>query len=71
MHTAHSAWLTSPLLLQVKQRLAAAIKAFLHLDNGGSPECQEQQASQDGGQEALGSNFAERNGVGPGQEDGM
>ena len=56
---------------QVKQRLAAAIKVFLHLDSDGSPECQEQHAPQDVGQEALGSNFAEHNGVGPGEEDGM
>ena len=64
------AWLTSHLLLQVKQRLAAAIKAFLHLDSNG-PECQEHHAPPDGGQEALGSNFAERNRVRPGEEDGM
>ncbi len=70
LHTAHClAHVVSP--VQVKQRLAAAIKAFLHFDSDGSPECQEQQAPQDGGQEALGSNFAEHNGAGPGEEDGM
>ena len=69
--TVPTAWLTSPFLLQVKQRLAAAIKAFLHFDSDGSPEYQGQQAPQDGAQEALGSNFVEHNGVGPGEEDGM